>query len=147
MDAETDFDNRIPAGHAAFFNSFPYTTFEHSSDEVNASALAEPRVRRMLDVTLLAEDAEFSRRFPAERWARVRIALRDGRTLASEPARARGNPENPLADDELRAKYRELAVPALGADRATRIEGAVATLASTPASLATLINELLRPID
>ncbi|MEJ7668126.1 MAG: MmgE/PrpD family protein [Casimicrobiaceae bacterium] len=116
-------------------------------DEVNASALAEPRVRRMLDVTSLAEDAEFSRRFPAERWARVRIALRDGRTLASEPARARGNPENPLADDELRAKYRELAVPALGADRATRVEGAVATLASTPASLATLINELLRPID
>jgi len=31
VDAEIDFDNRIPAGHAAFFNSFPYTTFDHSS--------------------------------------------------------------------------------------------------------------------
>jgi hypothetical protein len=31
MDAEIDFDNRIPAGHAAFFNSGPYTSFDHSS--------------------------------------------------------------------------------------------------------------------
>ena len=39
---------------------------------------------------------EFSDRFPAERWARVRITLGDGRALVSHPARARGNPENPL---------------------------------------------------
>jgi len=31
VDAEIDRDNRIPAGHAAFFNSFQYTTFDHSS--------------------------------------------------------------------------------------------------------------------
>ena len=29
--AEIDFDNRIPAGHAAFFNSFPYTRLGYSS--------------------------------------------------------------------------------------------------------------------
>jgi len=116
------------------------------ADEVDTSALADPRVRRMLDLTSLTEEAEFSRRFPAERWARVRIALRDGRALVSEPARARGNPENPIDDDELRAKYRELAVAALGADRATRIEQAVATLAYAPASLTPLIDELLRPL-
>jgi hypothetical protein len=31
MDTEIDFDNRIPASHAAFFNSGPYTSFDHSS--------------------------------------------------------------------------------------------------------------------
>jgi hypothetical protein len=31
MDAELDFDNRIPAGHAASFNSCAYTSFDHSS--------------------------------------------------------------------------------------------------------------------
>jgi hypothetical protein len=31
MVAEIDFDNRIPAGHAAFFNSYPYTRFGYSS--------------------------------------------------------------------------------------------------------------------
>jgi hypothetical protein len=29
--AENDLDNRIAAGHAAFFNSFPYTSFGYSS--------------------------------------------------------------------------------------------------------------------
>ncbi len=29
--AENDLDNRIPAGHAAFFNSFPYTRLGYTS--------------------------------------------------------------------------------------------------------------------
>jgi 2-methylcitrate dehydratase PrpD len=67
--------------------------------------------------TTLSDDADFSARFPAERWARVRIVLTDGRTFVSEPARARGNPENPLADDELRRKYFAYAEPVLGGAR------------------------------
>ena len=92
------------------------------------------------------EDADFVRRFPAERWARVRIALRDGRTLVSTPARARGNPENPLSDDELGAKYRELATPVLGAERTTRIERSIENLAIDPAALRTLQDALLQPV-
>jgi len=30
--AEIDFDNRIPSGHAAFFNSGPYARSGHGSD-------------------------------------------------------------------------------------------------------------------
>ena len=93
------------------------------------------QVARLVAATTATEDAAFSDRFPAERWARVRITLGDGRTLVSEPARARGNPENPLSDDELRAKYRELAAPVLGAERAARIERAVDTLAVDPTAL------------
>jgi hypothetical protein len=76
----------------------------------------------------------------------VRIALRDGRTLASEPARARGNPENPLSDDELRAKYRALAEPVLGHARAARIETLVDALPENAAALPALVEELLSPI-
>jgi hypothetical protein len=31
--AENDLDNRIPAGHAAFLNSSPYTRFGYTSPE------------------------------------------------------------------------------------------------------------------
>ena len=116
------------------------------AEEIDAARLDDARITRLIGAMALTEDAEFSRRFPAERWARVRITLRDGRTLVSDAERARGNPENPIKDDELRAKYRGLAVPALGADRATRIENAVATLVNAPESVAVLIEELLRPI-
>ena len=112
--------------------------------EVDARGLSEARVQRLLPCVMLFEDAEFSRRFPAERWARVRVTLADGRSFVSEPARARGNPENPLSEDELRAKYRELATPVLGAERAARIEQAVGALATEddalPALLALLLN-------
>ncbi|MEO5764566.1 MAG: MmgE/PrpD family protein [Casimicrobiaceae bacterium] len=112
--------------------------------EVDGAALSDPRTRRLLEAITLTEDAEFSRRFPAQRWARVRIMLRDGRTLVSEPAQARGNPENPLADDELRAKYRDLAAPVLGAKRTARIEALVDALPRDAAALGALVDELLR---
>jgi 2-methylcitrate dehydratase PrpD len=113
--------------------------------EVDARGLSEARLQRLLPAVTLVEDAEFSRRFPAERWARVRIALTDGRSFVSEPAHARGDPENPLSEDELRAKYRELATPVLGAERTGRIERAVATLTTGEDALPALLALLLSP--
>jgi 2-methylcitrate dehydratase PrpD len=130
--------------------SLPYgvaaaLVFDHvGAPEVSAEALRDPRIARLLGVIELAEDAGFSSRFPAERWARVRVTLADGRTLASEPARARGNPENPLSGDELRAKYCSLATPALGEARAARIERLVDALLRT-GELRALLEELLQP--
>jgi 2-methylcitrate dehydratase PrpD len=113
-------------------------------DELGRTALADARLRRLLDVTTLTEDHEFSRRFPAERWARVEIALKNGRTFRSEPAEARGDPENPLSDEEMRGKYFALAAPVLGQARAERIERAVNALPDNSA-LSALVDDLLQP--
>jgi 2-methylcitrate dehydratase PrpD len=115
--------------------------------EVDATGLDDPRVARIVAATLAVEDVEFSRRFPAERWARVRIALADGRQFVSQPMQARGGPENPLTDDELSRKYRELAVPVLGPERAARIEHCVSVLAEDAGALRALLDELLQPVD
>ena len=111
--------------------------------EVEAKAVADPRVAPLLAAIELAEDAEFSARFPAERWARLCITLADGRTLVSEPARARGNPENPLSDAELLDKYRALATPVLGPNRTARIEAIVGSLVTDAAALPRLRDALL----
>src|SRR5260370_30323695 len=111
--------------------------------EVDVRGLSDARVHRLLRSVALAEHDEFSKRFPVERWARVRVVLADGRSLVSEPARARGNPENPLSEDELRAKYRELATPVLGAERAARIERAVGALDDDDNALPALLTILL----
>jgi 2-methylcitrate dehydratase PrpD len=116
------------------------------ADEIGATGVGDPRVARLLATFSLSEDDEFSRRFPAERWARVRIGLADGRSLVSEPAQARGGPEHPLSGDELQAKYRTLAMPVLGATRAARIETLIASIATDAAALAELLDELLAPI-
>ena len=119
---------------------------EIGAQEVSLPKLADPRVVRLQHAMTLIEDADFSRRFPAERWARVRVTLADGRTFVSEPARARGNPENPLDDDELRRKYLAYAEPVLGAARAARIERAVHGLVTDRTALPTLLEELLQPV-
>ena len=115
------------------------------AQEVSLPKLADPRVGRLQRAMTLIEDADFSRRFPAERWARVRITLVDGRTLASEPACARGNPENPLSDDELRRKYRAFTEPVLGIARTRRIERSVESLALEYEALPTLVADILQP--
>jgi 2-methylcitrate dehydratase PrpD len=114
--------------------------------EVGETGLKDPRVARLVSVVTPVEAERFSRLFPAERWARVCIVLADGRTLVSQPAQARGGPENPLSDDELHAKYRGLAAPVLGSVRAERIERTVAALATDGSALSTLIESLLGPV-
>ena len=106
------------------------------------AALSDGRIARLLACTHLVEAPELSRRFPAERHARVRITLRDGRVLASPDTAARGSAENPLDDAEITAKYRELAVPVLGAARAGRIERAIVALPDA-ASIESLVSDLL----
>jgi 2-methylcitrate dehydratase PrpD len=116
------------------------------AEEIDARGLTDRRVGRLVPKVTLVEDADFSRRFPEERWARVRIALVDGRHVVSEPSRARGNPENPLSDDELRVKYHDLAAPVLGEARAARIERSVGSIATDGSALPTLLTDLLTPV-
>jgi len=113
-------------------------------DEIDSGALADPRVRRLLDVMTLGEEREFSCRFPAERWARVDITLNDGRIVRSEPVQARGDPERPLSDEALRDKYFDFAAPVLGRARAQRIERYIDALPDDDA-FSMLLDELLRP--
>ncbi|HEX4524724.1 MAG TPA: MmgE/PrpD family protein [Casimicrobiaceae bacterium] len=111
--------------------------------EIGAPGLGDPRIARLLARFSLREDDEFSRRFPAQRWARVRIGLADGRSLVSEPAQARGGPEHPLSSEEIGTKYREFAEPVLGSRRSSRIAALAASLPVDPAALPALIDELL----
>ena len=114
--------------------------------EIGAPGLGDPRVARLLAAFTLTEDDEFSSRFPAERWARVRIGLADGRSLVSAPAQARGGPEHPLSDEEIGAKYRELAEPVLGSRRSSRSGALAAALPVDATALPALIDELLSPV-
>ena len=85
----------------------------------------------------ITECDDCNARFPAERWASATLHLRDGRRIQSPAMEARGNPHNPLSDDEIAAKFQALASPVLGA-RAEDIEEVVVTLETRP------IGDLLR---
>jgi 2-methylcitrate dehydratase PrpD len=96
----------------------------------------------MLARTRVIEDTAFSARFPAERLARVAITLRNGERLTSAPTVARGDPEAPLADDEVVTKFRRLA-DVLAPGRGAEIERSIATLETNERALPVLMDAVL----
>ncbi|MDW5376011.1 MmgE/PrpD family protein [Halomonas sp. HP20-15] len=97
------------------------------SDELDA-----PDLKALASKVEIHEDDTFNARFPAERWARARLHLDSGEIIESADFEARGNPDRPLSDAEVIAKYQALAEPVLG-DRAARLREVVMSLETRPA--------------
>lgn len=85
--------------------------------EIDGGGLTDSRVLAFSEAMALVEAADYSARFPAERWAHAVIELADGRELVSKPCPARGDPEAPFSDAELTGKFHLLADPVLGLER------------------------------
>jgi 2-methylcitrate dehydratase PrpD len=113
-------------------------------EDLSTGALQRAPVVALMERIELVEAPDLSRRFPAERHARVGLSLRDGRELVSDDTVARGSAENPLDDDEVVRKYHEYASPVLGAARTRGIAAAVAALGED--APAALIDALLSPV-
>lgn len=96
-------------------------------------ALDDAGLKALASKVMIEEDAVFNARFPAERWARARIVLKSGEVLESADHEALGNPDKPLSDAQVLAKYQALAEPVLG-DRAARLRDVVMDLESRPVS-------------
>ena len=94
--------------------------------EFAPEALVEPRVERLMDKVEYQVDprAEFPRYYGGE----VIVALDDGRTLRERVAVNRGNPERPLTNDEIEAKFFDNCALAMNKDAARRIRDRVLAL-------------------
>ena len=73
--------------------------------------------------------------YPARRAARVTITLRNGQVLERYQPTRKGDPDAPLSDADLSAKFRELATPVIGAAAETLL-AALWTGSELPGALA-----------
>lgn len=110
-------------------------------EEVSPASFRDPEILRLSDGMIVTESPDYNAAFPARRIAHVALVLKDGRRLESGPTEARGDPESPLSDAEVREKFHALADPLLGETRAAAIEQAVDGL-----GMDTAIDELLRHV-
>jgi len=88
-------------------------------------ALADPAIRADMGKVTVSLDPELADAYPARRAARVTVTLRDGRVLERYQPTRKGDPDMPLSDADLTAKFRELTVPAVGEAAAARLEAAI----------------------
>ena len=94
--------------------------------------LGDPATRELMRRVEVAVDPQLDAAFPAQRAARVAIESRDGRREEFlQPTRI-GDPDAPLSDAQLEAKYLELAAPVLGEPRAQALLARLWRLETVP---------------
>ena len=67
-----------------------------------------PEIRRLMHLTTCRVDPVLDAQYPAAWPARVEITLADGRTLSASAQHAKGDPRNPLSQDEVVAKHKSI---------------------------------------
>jgi 2-methylcitrate dehydratase PrpD len=87
--------------------------------------LADPAIRADMAKVTVSIDPALADAYPGRRAARVRITLADGRVLEHYQPTRKGDPDAPLSDADLAAKFRELTIPAIGAEASARLEQAL----------------------
>lgn len=134
---------------AQYSTPFPVAAFlvrgRLGAAELSGKALKDKDILALSESITLIDDPEFTAKFPAERWARAVVTLKNGKRLESAPSIARGNPENPLSPEEALEKYRDLAGPVLGPRRASAIEKEVSLMDQPNRPLQPLLDLVLKP--
>jgi 2-methylcitrate dehydratase PrpD len=100
------------------------------ADEIGADGLGDPAIRGMLRRVRLVESPEFSRRFPVERLAHLRIVMKSGQVAASGAVTARGDRKHPLSDVAMLSKFNSAAA-VLGRERSATLGENCMTLAES----------------
>ncbi|KQT11195.1 MmgE/PrpD family protein [Ramlibacter sp. Leaf400] len=90
--------------------------------------LREPAVQDLLRRIEVVVDPQLDAGYPQRRGAWVEVTLGSGRELRATVPNARGEPEDPLTEREVREKFRTLAQPRLGARGVQRVEETVLAL-------------------
>ena len=97
-------------------------------DIFTESAVRDQNVLKFAERVQMRLDTSLKKTNAAGRPCRVTIRLKDGRTLTREAQHARGGPEFPLTEEELRAKFMECAVQAIDRSAAERALGEIERL-------------------
>ncbi|GAB1577976.1 MmgE/PrpD family protein [Bordetella petrii] len=128
-DPRTPFEGKFSlfyvVAHALQYGSVRLDAFE-------PARLADPALRALMDRITLRADPALTAAFPGQRAARVTIHTRAGVRHSHFAPYRKGDPEAPLSDAELDAKFDELAGPVLGAAGARRLRDQAWRLESLP---------------
>lgn len=83
-------------------------------DAVDTPARSNPAVLSLMARTEIVSEPRYGAVFPGQRCADVTIEMDDGVTLREAVTTRKGDPDDPLSDDELDAKFEELCTPIIG---------------------------------
>jgi 2-methylcitrate dehydratase PrpD len=90
-------------------------------DAFEPEALENTEIRAIMPRITVEHAEDLAAHYPRRRMARLTVQLTDGRELKHFQRSRRGDPDNPIEETELMAKFDELAGPVLAPDEAGRL--------------------------
>ncbi len=93
--------------------------------QFTAAKIADPVIREQLHKVKVVADPEVEKLFPALQRVIVRLTTTDGRAFDQQLDYPKGDPRNPLTDEEIEEKFEALAEPVLSEGGRARVKDAV----------------------
>jgi 2-methylcitrate dehydratase PrpD len=82
--------------------------------EMATDTLNDTYILQIAQKVVIEEDPDITKQFPEKCLARVSLALKNGKTIHSRILSAKGDPDNPYTQEEMRTKFIDLTVPIMG---------------------------------
>jgi 2-methylcitrate dehydratase PrpD len=83
-------------------------------DEFTEETVADPVIQALIPRTVVHQDEDLYAKVTNSMPGRVTVRTKDGRELTAEVLYPKGNPGNPLTEDEFKDKFMDMAVRVLG---------------------------------
>ncbi|MEM8795424.1 MAG: MmgE/PrpD family protein [Pseudomonadota bacterium] len=115
-------------------------------EHIQGEGLRDQAVADVLQRIDIDVDDRHSRRFPENRWSDVTVELNNGSILKSGDIHARGGPEAPMTEAEIREKFQTM-TPVLDADRQTALWSMTDRLLDPEGPFSDLIDLVIAPVE
>lgn len=112
-------------------------------DQFAEEKIGEPQIKELMSKITLESDSEFFKKYPDTLAAQVEIKTKDGRFFKDEAIYPKGHPQNPLSQEEIKEKFRKLALYTLPEEQAKMIIHLIFNLEKL-AKIEELINSLIK---
>jgi 2-methylcitrate dehydratase PrpD len=90
-------------------------------DEFTDETVSDPVVQAMISRTVVHQDTELFNKVKFSQPGRVTVRTKDGREFTEEVLYPKGNPRNPMTEDEFKGKFTNMAVRVLGEARSEEL--------------------------
>ena len=113
-------DHSLPYCVAAAIVDGQVTTASFSDEKIH-----DPAIREVIDRIQGEASLDFEQMFPAKQPSRVRIRTKDGREVEEYLEFPKGDPREPMTEEDLDAKFNGLAAPVLDTARRAQVKATI----------------------
>ena len=89
-------------------------------DDFTEERIKNPKLRPLMKKIEVRETEECNSRFPESNSFRIKVTMKNGETIERGIDHAKGDPQNPMTDDEIVTKFRKLSAPVMSESQMDR---------------------------